>query len=180
MSRIRILCCVLLTVLMGCQMASHRDFSMSESDWQALSDEAKQPFLKQYDVAHRPSLHHLTGVRALSTQYPTVTVMLERGTALMWPGHQRLAFTPTRFDVRAGTCQRKVLTNKAQTAETSLQVCYDGQTLRMDPSHWHTPHLRGSLMMHASMMWAQGMTYPALSSEGYAQLKHAIFFVKQA
>lgn len=170
------LSCVLLA---GCQSASYQDFSMREEDWAALTPDAKASLLKQYQSAHRPTMTTLTGMTHHATHYPTIEVTLKKGSALMWPKHQRRRVQPQQFVLKVGACQTKAITDQQGDAQTELQVCYDGQAVWIDPSRWRKAHVHGSLIVHENMMWAHGMTYPPLDSQGYAQLQQAVFAIRQ-
>lgn len=173
---------LLLTILVGlslfgCQGASNKDFSMSQQQWQDLSPQAKELLIKQYAEVKKSKLLNLVKLKKVHSEYQYINVKVYGGSALLWPGKKRAKFTGKNFMLHAGECKTKELRNNLNETSTDLKMCYDGARVLVDPSHWRLENSDASLIIHENMMWKNGLEYPPLSSNGYAQLKNTRLFI---
>lgn len=167
----------LLTVfLAGCATVSPQTLGIPQSEWDQYSPEKKDQILASYQQAQERK-------RAVSAKAGkgVLTVNIEGGQVLLPPYTHLTAYQPISFTLKQGDCNKKITVAQADDPEQKgkLSVCYQGDTLYIDPSPYEPNLSLGALQFPYMPIWKRGFTYPNMTSSGLLKLTNVDISLKQ-
>lgn len=163
---------LLMVLLVGC--APQTEVGFSTAQWQQMPSKAREEVLANYRKIKQQS-----PVPQQIYDGPEIGVYLLKGEAVMPPFFDRLyAFQTKYFEISPGVCKWLILQSIDTDHSTTLQVCYDGLKLVMDPSRYELDKRHGTVQFDYNPIWKRGFTYDNVSTTGYARLSHLQVSIK--
>ena len=160
----------------GCA-TSPVQLGIATAEWSTYSLEQQQKIL---DDAKKYFKYHAR----VSKKYTRVTgecleVAVHSGQVMLPPFSDWTDYKPVYFTIFKGQCRDIALEQAAAEFQTELRVCYYGNVLYLDPSHYDLTKYKGSVSIHSSPLWLSGFSYKGINSSGYVRLKNVTIKVKQ-
>lgn len=149
-----------------------RQLGLSQMQWQSMDKAQQQKLVAGY--------HQIKQAKSNKTVYngPDINVSIAKGTAMMPPFIRPQPYLATNFCLGSGQCRYVRLTSAGNSDSVSLQACYNGLVLVMDPSHYDPTKSSGTIRFAYNPIWRRGFTYSGVSSSGYVRLNQASVTVK--
>jgi len=164
---------ILLSVLLlaSCTIEP-RQLGFSQMQWQSMDKAQQQKLVAGYN--------QIKQAKPNKTVYngPDINVSIAEGTAMMPPFIKPQQYLAMNFCLRSGQCRHVRLKSMDNSDSVSLQACYNGLVLAMDPSHYDPTKTAGTIRFSYNPIWSRGFTYRGISSSGYVRLNQASVAVK--
>lgn len=178
-------------LLSACSTFSPHLLGISDTKWASLG-ETKQKELhalyeKNYNQFHKSSNKSSiipipkNQFKDISVPNIPLTIKIQDGQVTMPPFTDWYAYRPVGINIALNTCNDILLqqiNNPKQ--QISLTICYKNGILFLDPSHYDTTKMPGSLTFHYSPLWENGFTYKNINTTGYVQFKNATVIISHA
>jgi GH15 family glucan-1,4-alpha-glucosidase len=162
--------------LYGCAI-SPVQLGIAPTEWSTYSLEQQQKILD--DSAKYFKYHARISKRKANAKGECLEIAIHSGQVMLPPFSNWSDYKPAHFTIFKGQCRDIVLEQAAEEVSTELGVCYYGNVLYLDPSHYDLKLYKGSVSIHSSPLWLSGFSYKGISSGGYVRLKNVTIRVKQ-
>ncbi len=167
---------LLIFLVSGCAtMNTPNKLGIARSDWDEYSPAKKDQLLLAYEQ---------TQERKKNTQIKpgsgVLSVRISDGKMLLPPFSQMTHYQPILFGLKEGECHKKITVKSNDSSQIGhLEVCYQNNTLYLDPSAYDPQLSLGSLQFPYMSIWNRSFTYPDVTSTGLLKLTGVRVLVHQ-
>lgn len=182
-----------LLLLGGCNTFTPHYFGISDAEWSKF-DKNKQHELQDVyyqQIKAKKSIEKKEispSDKKIFSDAKSIDVYVYGGTAMMPPFTSSLSYASSHFTIAPNSCSDAELKwdSEQQPKDPKKQkvvvltACYKKGILLLDPSRYEHDKTEGTLRIHYSPIWEQGLTYKDINTSGYVRLKNANITVKFA
>jgi hypothetical protein len=168
--------------LVGCAVNISEKIGVSDLEWMSYSQDKQKVLLANYDEVlkkRESELERQTENQNLSGTFLTVKIY---GGKIMFPPSfiNWQDYKPVHFTIFKGQCRNiEMMRPSAGDSKTELGVCFQGNVLYLDPSHYDLTQKAGSFTIYHSPLWVSGFSYKDINSSGYVRLSNVTVEIKQ-
>ena len=162
-----------VSLLSGCVTSSF--VGITPEQWKSATSEQRKCWIREYN-AYKKAHPEFKGDPNAANK---IKLQISGGTAVFPPKFLAQPYRSIKLTLPDGSCYREPVYAKSGTLQTKLYVCYDKNTLAIDPSHYDNSTTNGSLILTFNPLWGQGFTYNNMNSDGYVKLKNVDIAIKQ-
>jgi hypothetical protein len=153
------------SLLSGC--VSPMSLGISEAEWRNYSPEEQQKIKSgYYEILKTRFSPREKGV----ADGTYLHVAVSGGKVYMPPFASMYDYVPIEFEIASGDCKTLQIKGQNGDQKVPMKVCYQNQTLYLDPSSYDMTKRIGSIQLHYSPIWDRGFIYHKVSSSGYVHL----------
>ncbi len=163
-----------VAVLAGCAATPSR-LGISQKQWASYSPARQQEIMAGYQKIKQAKSDEK---KQKVFNGPRLSVYLAEGKARMPDEELAETFQTMNFQINPGQCKSVSLNSIDTQDKVSMNVCYNGKTLSMDPSRYIFSGRDGTAHFDYHPIWKTGFTYSDVSTSGYAHLTHAHVTIK--
>ena len=167
--------------LFGCASVSiPTKLGMTEAEWLSYTPDKQEMLLANYEkfAAENKYIKNKEGAVANDM---FLEVGIHDGRVMMPPFNGWQDYNPIEFIISKDQCRSIILQQPTdETAHTELEVCFNGNTLYLDPSHYDLTKKNGTISINFSPLWLSGFSYKGINSSGYVRLNNVTVEITQA
>jgi len=182
LQNLRILIAVTIIIfLFGCAgVSAPTKVGMTESEWSGYSPNKQKLLLANYKKFVVEFNKSIKNKKSAVVGSVFLEVGIHDGKVMMPPFNSLQSYNPVKFIVFKNQCRRIILQQPAnKKVHTELGVCFYGNILYLDPSHYDFTKKNGSISINSSPLWLSGFAYKGISSSGYVRLNNATVEITQ-
>jgi hypothetical protein len=164
----------ILLFLFGCASVSiPTRLGMTEVEWSSYTSDKQEMLLAKNK--------YIKNKESVVANDVFLEVGIHDGKVMMPPFNSWQDYNPTKFIISKDQCRSIVLQQPTdETAHTELEVCFNGNALYMDPSHYDLTKKNGTISINFSPLWLSGFSYKGINSSGYVRLNNVTVKITQA
>jgi hypothetical protein len=161
----------IITFLFGCANIP-ANLGITESEWANYSLEKQQTLLSSYESFTEKRNNEKKKIIDVNNN-AFLEINIHDGQVMMPPFINWQNYQPVNFVISQEQCRDIVLQHPSnEDYKTELGVCFKGNTLYLDPSHYDAKKINGSISIGYSPLWLSGFVYKKISSSGYTRLNN--------
>ena len=167
--------------LSGCAgVSAPTKIGMTESEWSGYSPDKQKTLLANYEKFAAELKKSMKDKKSTVVDSVFLEVGMHDGKVMMPPFNSLQDYNPVKFIVVKDRCRSIVLQQpNDKKVHTELEVCFYGNILYLDPSHYDLTKKNGSISINYSPLWLSGFSYKGISSSGYVRLNNVTVEIMQ-
>ncbi len=171
----------ILLFLSGCASVSiPTKLGMTEVEWSSYTPDKQEVLLANYEKFAAEN-KYIKDKESTVANDMFLEIGIHDGKVMMPPFNGWQDYNPTKFIISKDQCRSIVLQQPTdETAHTELEVCFNGNALYMDPSHYDLTKKNGTISINFSPLWLSGFSYKGINSSGYVRLNNVTVEITQA
>lgn len=177
--RILIAIAMLLFLSSCASVSTPTKLGMTEAEWSSYTPDKQEMLLANYEKFAAEN-KYIKNKESVVANDMFLEVGIRDGKVMMPPFNGWQDYNPTKFIISKDQCRSVVLQQPTdETVHTELEVCFNGNVLYLDPSHYDLTKKNGTISINFSPLWLSSFSYKGINSSGYVRLNNVTVEITQ-